>query len=234
MVRFVWTRYWSSHMVFRWMEVSDVIDRMLLENDSSSDTVLWCEIVSIFWYKRRSLGVERHITRLTLFLPFGLRLPLAWTIARSTWITLLVKPSGYCSLIEDHARLLEYSSVLPSIYLFAIVSTLPVSLTMSINKSLHMDPHTHVSLALLHIHAYTNTYIHVCIHSKYIHTYWQKCITWIQFKSFWIKASAKCINANVIQTPIKQCLLTILHINLLIPFLIPDGHLLWKLIHIYV
>ncbi len=58
-----------------------------------------------------------------------------------TWITPLVKPSGYCSPIEDHARLLEYSFVLPSIYLFAICSTLPVFLTMSINKSLHMDPH---------------------------------------------------------------------------------------------
>ncbi len=58
-----------------------------------------------------------------------------------TWITPLVKPSGYCSLIEDHARLLEYSSALPSIYLFAICSTLPVYLGMSINKSLHMDTH---------------------------------------------------------------------------------------------
>ncbi len=58
-----------------------------------------------------------------------------------TWITPLVKPSGYCSPIEDHARLLEYSSALPSIYLFAICSTLPVFLTMSIKKSLHMDPY---------------------------------------------------------------------------------------------
>ncbi len=36
-----------------------------------------------------------------------------------TWITPLVKPSGYCSLIEDHTHLLEHSSALPSIYLFA-------------------------------------------------------------------------------------------------------------------
>ncbi len=34
-------------------------------------------------------------------------------------ITPLVKPSGYCSPIEDHVRLLEHSSALPSIYLFA-------------------------------------------------------------------------------------------------------------------
>ncbi len=59
-----------------------------------------------------------------------------------TWISPLVKPSRYCSPIEDHARLLEYSSALPSIYLFAICSTLPVYLTMSINKSLHMDTHS--------------------------------------------------------------------------------------------
>ncbi len=58
-----------------------------------------------------------------------------------TWITPLVKSSGYCSLIEDHARLLEYSSALHSIYLFAICSTLPVYLGMSINKSLRLDPH---------------------------------------------------------------------------------------------
>ncbi len=51
------------------------------------------------------------------------------------------KPSGYCSPIEDHVRLLEYSSALPLIYLFAICSTLPVFLTMSMIKSLHMDPH---------------------------------------------------------------------------------------------
>ncbi len=47
-------------------------------------------------------------------------------------------PSGYCSPIVDYARLLES---LPSIYLFAICLTLPVFLTMSINKSLHMDLH---------------------------------------------------------------------------------------------
>ncbi len=30
------------------------------------------------------------------------------------------------------------------------------------------------------------------------HMYWQyKCITWMHCKSFWIKASAKCINVNV-------------------------------------
>ncbi len=33
-----------------------------------------------------------------------------------------VKPSGYCSPIEDHACWLEYSSVLSSIYLFAITT----------------------------------------------------------------------------------------------------------------
>ncbi len=58
-----------------------------------------------------------------------------------TWITPLVKPSGCCSSIEDHARLLECSSALPSIYLFAICSTLPVFLTRPMIKSLHMDPH---------------------------------------------------------------------------------------------
>ncbi len=71
----------------------------------------------------------------TLFAP-------AWTLC--TWITPLVKPSGYCSPIEDHGRLLEYSSALPSLYLFgicSICSTLPVFLTMSMIKSLHMDPH---------------------------------------------------------------------------------------------
>ncbi len=190
--------------------------------------------VSIFWYKRRSLGVERHITRLTLFLPFGLRLPLPGPLlvhldypsCQALWI-----------LFADR-RPRPFTWVLICLALNIPVchcSTLPVSLTMSINKSLHMDPHTHVSLALLHIHAYTNTYIHVCIHSKYIHTYWQKCITWIQFKSFWIKASAKCINANVIQTPIKQCLLTILHINPVDSLSwFQMAILLWKLIHIYV
>jgi len=66
-----------------------------------------------------------------------------------TWIISLVKLSGYCSPIEDHVRLLEYSSALPSIYRFAICSTLPVFLTMSINNSLHMDPH--VSFAPLQI-----------------------------------------------------------------------------------
>ncbi len=58
-----------------------------------------------------------------------------------TWITPLVKPSGYCSPIEDHARLFEYSPALPSIYLFASCLTLPVFLTMPLNKGLHMDPH---------------------------------------------------------------------------------------------
>ncbi len=58
-----------------------------------------------------------------------------------TCITPLVKPSGYCSPIEDHARLFEYSSALPSIYLFASCLTLTVFLTMPLNKSLHMDPH---------------------------------------------------------------------------------------------
>ncbi len=65
----------------------------------------------------------------------------AWTIACVPGFTPLVKPSGYCSPIEDHACLLEYSSALPSIYLLASCSTLPVFLTMPINKSLHMDPH---------------------------------------------------------------------------------------------
>ncbi len=50
-------------------------------------------------------------------------------------------PSGYCSPIKDHACLPEYSSALPSIYLFASCSTLPVFLTMPLNKSLHADPH---------------------------------------------------------------------------------------------
>ncbi len=50
-------------------------------------------------------------------------------------------PSGYCSPITDHACLPEYSSALPSIYLFASCSTLPVFLTMPLNKSLHADPH---------------------------------------------------------------------------------------------
>ncbi len=47
----------------------------------------------------------------------------------------------FWSPIIDHARLLEYSSALPSIYLFDICSTLPVFLNLSINKSLHMDLH---------------------------------------------------------------------------------------------
>ncbi len=50
-------------------------------------------------------------------------------------------PSGYCLLIVDHARLLDYSSAWPHLYLFAICSTLTVFLTMSSNKSLQMDLH---------------------------------------------------------------------------------------------
>ncbi len=74
----------------------------------------------------------------TPYINQGLLLPLCRVLFS---VTPLVKPSGYFSPIEDHARLLEYSSALPSIYLFASFSTLPVFLTMPINKSLHMDPH---------------------------------------------------------------------------------------------
>ncbi len=42
-----------------------------------------------------------------------------------TWITPSVKLLGYCTPIADHACLFEYSSVLPSLYLFAVCSTLP-------------------------------------------------------------------------------------------------------------
>ncbi len=36
------------------------------------------------------------------------------------------------------------------------------------------------------------------------HTYWQyKCIAWMHCKSLWIKASAKCINVNVVYTCYK-------------------------------
>ncbi len=57
------------------------------------------------------------------------------------WITPLAKPSGYCLPIEDQARLLEYSSALPSIYLFCHLFDPACVLTMAINKSLQMDPH---------------------------------------------------------------------------------------------
>ncbi len=50
-------------------------------------------------------------------------------------------PSGYCSPIVDHTRLLDYSSALLHLYLFAICSTLTVLLTMSSNKSLQMYSH---------------------------------------------------------------------------------------------
>ncbi len=73
--------------------------------------------------------------------PFAFHLDSCLDRCLCTWITPLVKPSGYCSPIEDHARLLEYSSTLPSIYLFASCSTLPVFLTIPINKSMHMDLH---------------------------------------------------------------------------------------------
>ncbi len=56
-------------------------------------------------------------------------------------ITPLVKPSGYCPPIEDHACWLEYSSVLSSIYLFATVWTRPVMTMPLSNKALQMDPH---------------------------------------------------------------------------------------------
>ncbi len=52
-----------------------------------------------------------------------------------TWITPLVKPSGHCSPIADHARLSEYSSALPSIYLFASCLSLPVCLNLPLNKA---------------------------------------------------------------------------------------------------
>ncbi len=37
------------------------------------------------------------------------------------------------------------------------------------------------------------------------HTYWQyKCIAWMHCKSLWIKASAKCINVNVVRAIIHH------------------------------
>ncbi len=53
-------------------------------------------------------------------------LHLVWIIALVLGITPSVKPLGYCTPIADHACLLEYSSVLPSLYLFDVCSTLPV------------------------------------------------------------------------------------------------------------
>ncbi len=70
----------------------------------------------------------------TLFAP-------AWTIACVPGLPLLSSPLDIDRRSKTTTRLLEYSSALPSIYLFAICSTLPVFLTMSMIKSLHMDPH---------------------------------------------------------------------------------------------
>ncbi len=50
-----------------------------------------------------------------------------WFLTFCLWPdNLSVLPSGYCSPIVDYACLLDYSPALPSIYLFAICSTLPV------------------------------------------------------------------------------------------------------------
>ncbi len=52
------------------------------------------------------------------------------------WTTPLLKPSGYCSPIKDPCTLvLGLLFVLPVLYLFADVLTLPVFLTTSWNKA---------------------------------------------------------------------------------------------------
>ncbi len=67
-----------------------------------------------------------HIPSLSVFCySFCSMLPGSWSSAcYLNYLSAL--PSGYCLPIVDHARLPEYSSALPSVYLFAICSTLPV------------------------------------------------------------------------------------------------------------
>ncbi len=64
---------------------------------------------------------------------------LAWIIV-CLWIIRLPHPLDYVRHQSTYACLQEYSSVLPSKYLFVIVRPLPV-LTMSKNKALQMDLH---------------------------------------------------------------------------------------------
>ncbi len=72
----------------------------------------------------------------TPYINQGLLLPLCRVLFS---VTPLVKPSGYFSPIEDHARLLEYSSA----FNIPVCQFDPgcVFLTMPFNKSLNMDPH---------------------------------------------------------------------------------------------
>ncbi len=95
-----------------------------------------------------TLQVLAALQRLSSF-PFLVLVSLVFLCCLAVWfltfcslpVFLSALPSGNCSPIVDNARLLEYSSALPSIYRFAICLTQPVFLTMPHNKSLHMDLH---------------------------------------------------------------------------------------------
>ncbi len=120
----------SPHTSYRWRGEREI------------EPIKWMGIIRRPWLTRASGGNFARTPGLHPGLVFSCCL-VVWslTFCLVYWITPLVKPSGYCSPIEDHAHLLEYSFALPSMYLFCHLFDPAYVLTMPINTSLHMDPH---------------------------------------------------------------------------------------------
>ncbi len=114
----------------------------------------------------------------SLYCRFGLCMPLVWTIVCPVWINRLPCPLDYIRHRLTLACLLDYSCVLPMIYLFSIVWPMPV-LTTSFNKSLHMNPHASLSRPV-----HSQMQITALLKSEW------KCCNFSNYTDFWLKPMA--------------------------------------------